>query len=312
LKLWGGAQDAGCCSVGDVDDARRVAQQLGITHHVFNFTAEFAADVVDRYVGAHVAGRTPNPCIECNRHIKFDRLLTRARRLGFDALATGHHARIERNASTFVLRRGYDRAKDQSYVLYMLGQQELARVVLPVGTFTKEAVRAKAAALGLRTAAKPDSQDTCFITSEGRHRFLARRAPLHPGRLVGLDGTEIGTVDAVELVTVGQRRGLRGGGGRRHYALQVDVPSATVTVGPVEALATERVAVESWTWTGERLAPGASVLAQCSAHGRPVSAMWDGDGLCFEVPQRRIAPGQAVVAYDALSGTAVLGGGCAA
>src|SRR6202453_3971627 len=173
LKLWGGVSDSGCCSVADVDDARRVAQQLGIEHHVFNLTEEFDRHVVMPYVEAHAEGRTPNPCIECNRSIKFDRLLERSDRLGFDRLATGPPARVGRGRS-FRLRRGADPDKDQSYVLSMLGQPELARVVFPVGEMTKPEVRSHAARLGLRTAGKPDSQDVCFIGSvEGRQGFLA-------------------------------------------------------------------------------------------------------------------------------------------
>src|SRR6266568_2751025 len=156
MKLWGGDSDSGCCSVADVEDARRVAQQLGIVHHVFNFTDDFDRKVVERYVAEHQAGRTPNPCIECNRHLKFDRLLRRADQLRFDAVATGHYARITRtDAGRYQLRRGVDQLKDQSYVLHMLGQSELAGVLLPIGELTKAEVRARAAELGLRTAAKP-------------------------------------------------------------------------------------------------------------------------------------------------------------
>ena len=190
LKLWGGPSDSGCCSVADVDDARRVAQQLGIDHHVFNLTEEFDRHVVAPYVGEHARGRTPNPCIECNRSMKFDRLLGRADRLGFDRLATGHHARVTRSASgddagVWRLRRGADAAKDQSYVLSMLGQDALCRVEFPVGDMTKDEVRAHAHRLGLRTAAKPDSQDVCFIRDvEGRQGFLSRRMELHPADVV--------------------------------------------------------------------------------------------------------------------------------
>src|SRR5437016_7417339 len=137
MKLWGGPSDSGCCSVADVEDARRVAQQLGIAHHVFNFTADFDARVVEPYVAAHGAGLTPNPCIECNRHLKFDRFLRRARQLGFDAVATGHHARVARESGEWRLRRGADAAKDQSYVLYVLGQRQLERCLFPVGELTK-------------------------------------------------------------------------------------------------------------------------------------------------------------------------------
>ena len=174
LKLWGGASDSGCCSVADVDDARAVARRLGIEHHVFNFGDDFDAQVVAPYVADHAAGRTPNPCIECNRHLKFGRLLRRATQLGFDAVATGHHARIEEGR----LLRGADPLKDQSYVLYVLGRDALRRLRFPVGTMTKAGVRDKAAALGLPTADKPDSQDVCFVTtSGGREAFLATRIP---------------------------------------------------------------------------------------------------------------------------------------
>ena len=151
MKLWGGPSDSGCCSVADVEDARRVAQQLGIAHHVFNFTSDFERDVVEPYVAGHSEGRTPNPCIACNAHLKFDRFLERAIVLGFDAIATGHHARVVASAtgSNWQLRRGRDAAKDQSYVLYMLGQAELARLRLPVGEMTKEMVRRVADELGV-------------------------------------------------------------------------------------------------------------------------------------------------------------------
>src|SRR3954469_18510674 len=218
MKLWGGESDTGCCSVSDVDDARRVARVLGIDHHVFNFGDRFDTDVVAPYVDAHASGDTPNPCIECNRHVKFDKLLIRARALGFDAIATGHHARIVSTPSGEArIRRGADRDKDQSYVLYMLGQDQLRSTLLPVGAMTKHEVRALAAELGLPTAVKPDSQDVCFITSTtGRAGFLRERASFTPGRIVdGSTGAELGRVDAVELVTVGQRKGigLRGGDG---------------------------------------------------------------------------------------------------
>ena len=170
MKLWGGAGDSGCCSVGDVEDARRVASRLGIDHHVFNFSEEFEQSVVGPYSEAHARGLTPNPCIECNRHLKFRRFLDRAVRLGFDAVATGHYARVEHDSQAPPrLLRGRDEAKDQSYVLSMLTVHELSRVLLPVGELTKPEVRAHAAFLGLATATKPDSQEVCFgISAPGR------------------------------------------------------------------------------------------------------------------------------------------------
>ena len=250
LRLWGGAAvDSGCCSEAEIDDARRVAHQLGIDHVAWTFTDEFEDRVVAPYVAAHAAGRTPNPCIECNRHLKFGRLLRRAEALGFDAVATGHHARIEPADGGFALRRGADPRKDQSYVLYVLGQAELARCLFPVGRLTKAEVRAHAAALGLVTAAKPDSQDVCFITTAGgREAFLAPRLALHPGVVVGTDGSPVGRVDAVELVTVGQRRGLGTGGGARRYALSVDPATATIVAGTVADLHADRVELTDLTW----------------------------------------------------------------
>jgi tRNA-specific 2-thiouridylase len=165
MKLWGGTSDSGCCSLADVTDARRVCDHLGIEHHVFNFTEEFDRHVVDVYANEHAVGRTPNPCVECNRHLKFDAFLARAKRLGFDAIATGHHARVADRDRDFRIRRGADASKDQSYVLAVLASDARSALRLPIGELTKVEVRARAEALGLRTWAKPDSQDVCFIAS---------------------------------------------------------------------------------------------------------------------------------------------------
>jgi tRNA-specific 2-thiouridylase len=321
LKLWGGDSDSGCCSVADVDDARRVAQQIGIAHHVFNMTEDFTRHVVDPYVRGHVEGRTPNPCIECNRHIKFDRLLARSGRLGFDALATGHHARVGRGGPPHSLLRGVDTDKDQSYVLSMLGQPELAQLLLPIGELTKDEVRRQAMALGLRTAEKPDSLDVCFIgRAEGRRRFLGERMTLHPGEVVeARSGRPLGAVDAVELLTVGQRRGLPPGpDGQRRYVAAVDVGRRRVAVGDAEAVAVEGVRLHptSVTWVVEPLASGAPVIAQVSAHGRPVPSRWVAGAVeaavRFEHAQRPVAPGQTVALYDPACPEAVVGAGIAA
>jgi tRNA-specific 2-thiouridylase len=333
LKLWGGSSDSGCCSVADVDDARRVADQLGLVHHVFNFADDFEARVVTPYVNGHAEGRTPNPCIECNRHLKFDRLLDRALSLGFDAVATGHHARRAITADGRLrLRRGADHGKDQSYVLSMLGQDELAHCSFPVGVLTKQEVRAEATRLGLRTADKPDSQDVCFIRSdEGRRGFLGDRLPLHPGRLVDHQtGADLGPVDDLELVTVGQRRGMgHGTDGRRRYVTSVDLTARRVLVGPPESAEAPGVDLHTVTWVDEVWAEGAGAIAQCSAHGAPVGcvlARRGGDGrpgggegggggeglaLRFDRPQRRIAPGQTVALYDPAHPELVIGSGIA-
>lgn len=314
LKLWGGESDTGCCSVSDVDDARRVADRLGIAHHTFGFADDFDRHVVQPYVADHAAGRTPNPCVECNRHLKFDRLLRRAEALGFDALATGHHARVLPAAGGPGLRlaRGADRAKDQSYVLSMLGQEALARVCFPVGAMAKAEVRARAAEHGLGTATKPDSQEVCFIParSGGRRRFLEARTPLTPGRVVDGQGRQVGRVSAVEAVTVGQRRGLGlAGGGARRFAVDVDVATATVTVGRAADLLADRTPLQGLAWADPAAAPtdGAAVLAQCSAHGEARSARLRGSLLEWDEPRRRVAPGQAVALYDPAAPDQVLG-----
>jgi tRNA-specific 2-thiouridylase len=319
MRLWGGDSDTGCCSVSDVDDARRVAQQLGIDHLVFNFTDDFASRVVDPYVHAHVAGTTPNPCIECNRHLKFDRLIERARDLGFDAVATGHHARILSDGRVPRVARGADEAKDQSYVVHMIAGADLDFVRFPVGTMHKLDLRAMAHAAGLRTAAKPDSQDVCFIGSTiGRRGFLEPRLEFHPATVVDADGTHVGEVPAVELVTLGHRRGLGLGGGDKRYVVGVDVPARRVTVGDESALFVGHTNVHDLAWPHESdpsLVHSREVLVQGSAHGARSSATVHlGDGgarLEWHRPQRRIAPGQSVVFYD-LSDTFVMGGGIVA
>ena len=305
MKLWGGASDTGCCSVSDVDDARRVCDHLGIEHHVFNFGEEFNQKVVAPYVADHQAGRTPNPCVECNRHIKFDRLLKRAEALGFDAVATGHHARIVRahegvgngdvadelraasgngsdplkgdvsdqgisaqESGTPRLARGADAAKDQSYVLWMLGEEQLERLLLPVGEMTKQQVREAAERLGIRTAQKPDSQDVCFITrSEGRKSFLQERMETKPAKVITTDGEEVGRVPAVELVTIGQRKNLGiGGMGEPKFVLEVDVAEGKVVVGNRDDRLVDAQPVAPVEWVGEP-ADG-PLLVQCRAHGK--------------------------------------------
>lgn len=316
MRLWGGESDTGCCSVSDVDDARRVAQQLSVDHLVFNFSEQFDAAVVAPYVDAHVVGVTPNPCVECNRHLKFDALLERARVLGFDAVATGHHARIDTLDGVARVRRGADFDKDQSYVVHMLSGRDLSTVLFPVGSMTKAEVRAVAANAGLRTASKPDSQDVCFIGStEGRAGFLAGRMDMHPATVTDESGKEVGTVPAVELVTVGQRRGLGLGGGDKRYVVAVDVPARRVTVGGEEGLrvSTTRLGTLAWPHASDSVhVDGRTVLVQGSAHGARAEARVDIDGdealLTWAKPQRRIATGQTVVFYDE-GDEFVLGGG---
>lgn len=314
LRLWGGESDSGCCSVADVDDARRVAQQLDIPHYVFNFSDEFDERVVAPYVQSHVDGQTPNPCIECNRHLKFDRFLQRAERLGFDAIATGHHVRRigPRPDGSFALARGEDAAKDQSYVVHMIGPAVLSRCLFPIGEMTKDEVRRRASQLNLRTADKAESMDVCFIakTGGGRRVFLGNRIPLRSARVLDMAGTQVGSVDAVELVTIGQRKGLGGmGGSDKRYVVDVNTHDGVVTVGEHADLLVDSVALHTIVWgSGERSSGAYS--AQCSAHGAPVSVSFDSDTgvLRFAEPHVRVAPGQTVVLYNA---DVVVGGGIA-
>jgi tRNA-specific 2-thiouridylase len=316
MRLWGGESDTGCCSVSDVDDARRVAQQVGVDHLVFNFSEEFNQHVVDPYVKSHVEGTTPNPCIECNRHLKFDKLIERGRALGFDAVATGHHARIVEQDGVKRLARGADALKDQSYVVHMLSGEDLSYVMFPVGHMQKSEVRELATTGGLRTAAKPDSQDVCFIGSTiGRAGFLEPRLTFNPAQVVDASGDTVGEVPAVELVTLGQRRGLGLGGGDKRYVVAVDVPARRVTVGDESELyvSETRIGTLSWPYNSDSsLVNGTEVLVQGSAHGDRGAGVVaiDGDELTirWSRPHRRIAPGQTVVFYDA-SDTMVLGGG---
>ena len=322
MRLWGGESDTGCCSVSDVDDARRVAQQLGIDHLVFNFSDDFDAKVVNPYVSAHVDGLTPNPCIECNRHLKFERLSERARLLGFDAVATGHHARIEPDDDGLLrVTRGADSAKDQSYVVHMLDERELGYTLFPVGGMTKADVRERATRLGLRTAAKPDSQDVCFISKTGgRETFLGKRIEFRSAPVVDADGNETGRVEAVELVTIGQRKGLGlAGGSPKQYVVDVDPRVPLVRVGDERELLCDSLEMTDVVWAHhrdiERLSRVGDVLVQSSAHGeaKPAVAVPLENGrvaVRWLEAQRRIAPGQSVVLYD-VTNTYVIAGGIA-
>ncbi len=304
LKLWGGASDAGCCSVADVEDARRVAQVLGVDHHVFAYTEEFAERVVEPYVRAHAQGLTPNPCIDCNRFIKFDLLVDRARRLGFDALATGHHARVVTRHDRPALARGRDAAKDQSYVLGYLTAPTLAYLQLPVGAFTKDEVRAHAARLGLRTWDKPDSQDVCFIgAAQGRRGFLAERIARTPAVVVDQDsGAPLGHLEAAELVTVGQRRQIPSPDDARRYVTSVDLVAGRVAVTTRERARQDRLDLDpaSVTSSAGELR-GGPVWVQTSAHGRPVTGQLRlADDWCVDLdaPVPPVAPGQSAVFFD--------------
>ncbi len=309
LKLWGGPSDSGCCSVSDVEDARRVAAQLGVPHYVFNFADDFESTVVAPYVQAYAGGRTPNPCVECNRSIKFGRLLERADELGFDAVATGHHARVRASGGQHLLERGLDPGKDQSYVLYMLSQAHLGRLLLPIGEMTKADVRRRAVDLGLRTATKAESMDVCFIRAGQRVDFLDERTTPRPGWVVDADGRRVARHEGVTAFTIGQRRGLGVALGERRYVVDVDAATSTVTIGEREQLLRDHADLRDPCFVDGPVPPGTEVDVQTRAHGDVVRGVVEAERVRFVVPQPRVAPGQVVAFYE---GVRLLGGALAA
>ena len=311
LKLWGGVSDSGCCSVSDVEDARRVAEQIGIRHFVFNMVDSFDEKVVDYYVKAHVEGLTPNPCIECNRHLKFGELLNRVDRLGYDLLATGHHARIAALEDGNWLARGVDPFKDQSYVLSMLTKSQLARLLFPIGEMTKTRVREIAAELGLRSATKPDSLDVCFISSKtSREKFLAERVPITSARIERYGtGEDLGMVDSIETVTIGQRRGINAGGtASRNYVVEKDHQAHKVFVGTEKDLEVKQIELRDFTFRDAAPEASETILIQTSAHAKTREARLENNILWLDEPIRRVAPGQSVALYrgDLVVGSAVV------
>ena len=310
LKLWAGpngeAPTAGCCTVSDAEDARRVAAQLDVPYYVLDYSEEFKGGVVDRFVQDYASGRTPNPCIECNRTVKFDRLLARLDDFECDVLVTGHHTRTRFEDGEWRLYRGEDNAKDQSYVLSMLTQKELSRTRFPVGELTKRKVRAVAGGMGLRTANKPESMDICFVGQRDYRGFLRDTAPevFTAGDVVDVDGNKMGEHDGIADFTVGQRRGLGVAVGEPRFVVRIEPATSTVVIGERDHLATKGVVLDKITATSGSLEDGA-VIAQYRAHGEPVRASLSGSTLAFEEPQEAVSPGQTVAFYE---GDRVLGG----
>jgi tRNA-specific 2-thiouridylase len=303
LKLWSGpngeAPTAGCCTVSDAEDARRVAAQLDIPYYVLDYSDEFKGGVVDRFVIDYVSGRTPNPCIECNRTVKFDRLLSRLDDFDCDVLVTGHHARSRFDDESWTLHRGKDPAKDQSYVLSMLTQRELSRTRFPVGELTKKEVRSVAAGMGLRTAAKPESMDICFVGQRDYRGFLSDHAPeaFDPGVLVDTAGNALGEHAGIAGFTIGQRRGLGVAVGEPRFVIRIEPSTSTVVLGGREDLGVVGVELEEVTWTTGEDRSG-HVMAQYRAHGDSVGATIESSRLLFDQRQSAIAPGQTVAFYD--------------
>ena len=308
----------GCCTVDDVDDARIVCHRLGIPHYVLNVQREFQTHVIDYFCAEYQNGRTPHPCIACNDKIKFNFLATRAEILEAAYVATGHYARIEPGPAGLSLKKGLDAGKDQSYVLFGMGQEELGRTLMPIGAYSKDAIRQLALEANFPNAEKPDSQDICFIPFGDYKVFLEERLTPKPGDIVGEDGNVLAQHRGIEFFTVGQRRGLGITGQEPLYVLRVEPDSNRVVVGPESGLYRDRMAVSRVNYVSGSPPAGPTPVkvkirykfeeAPAVLHPQPDSPLDSVSSalVCFEQPQRAITPGQAAVFYQ---DDAVLGGG---
>lgn len=316
LRLYNGEKAGACCSADDAGDARSVAYRLGMKFYVFNETERFAREVMDRFVAEYCAGHTPNPCIDCNRCLKFGALLDRALVLGYDYIATGHYARVDRDPVTGLYRllRGRDRRKDQSYVLYQLTQHQLAHLLLPIGTYEKAAVRSLAAERGLISANRPDSQDICFIPDGDYVRFLQEYGgvKLEPGDFVDRSGRVLGCHRGLVCYTTGQRKGLGVSADRPLYVLEKDAETNQVILGDDRDLFSSTLTAEDVNWISIPALEGPMRFTAKTRYSQreaeaTVEPLEGGRiRVRFDAPQRAITAGQAVVLYD---GEMVAGGG---
>lgn len=313
MRLW--PQDENrCCSLTALGDAERVASHLGIRFHLLDLHDEFKALVVDRFVAEYGMGRTPNPCLLCNGQIRFRRLLGTAKRLGARYVATGHYAQVIATGNQYHLHKGADPDKDQSYVLYMLDQSSLSRVLFPVGRYTKEAIRGMAQRFALDVADKADSMDLCFVPDDGYRRFLRSRIPqaIRPGPILDQDGREIGRHEGLPLYTVGQRKGLGISSSEALYVIKLDAERNALVVGPGRELGRRKLQAAQVSYVGGDPPDGPTrVQAKIRYRAVPADAWWSPmpgrqASVTFDNPLRDITPGQAVVAY---TGDVVLGGG---
>ena len=309
-------QESACCSLDAVEDARAVANRMGIPYYVFNFTGDFKSHVMDKFVRCYEQGGTPNPCVDCNRYLKFEQLLNRALTLECDYVVTGHYARIEydENSGRYRMYKAVDKAKDQTYFLYSLTQDQLAHTLFPLGSMTKEEVRQLAQEQGFVNARKRDSQDICFVPDGDYKAFMERYTgrTYEAGSFLDLNGKVVGQHKGAVGYTLGQRKGLGLAMGAPVYVCGKDMQANTVTVGPNEALFSTTLEAEAWNWIPFPALTGPMrVLAKArSRMTEQPATVYPGENgtatVVFDEPQRAITPGQAVVLYD---GDMVIGGG---
>jgi tRNA-specific 2-thiouridylase len=313
MRLWAEGENR-CCAPDAVDDARQVAACLGIPFYLVNYEAAFRDCVVDYFLREYSRGRTPNPCLACNRHIRFDRLLRRALALDADYLATGHYARIEQGVDGYRLLAGLDTAKDQSYVLYMLGQEELRHLLFPLGALTKSQVREMARQRALPVAERDESMELCFVADYDYRRFLQAHAPdaVRPGPILDTRGQEIGRHQGLPFYTVGQRRGLGIAAAEALYVIELDTDRNALIAGPAHELGRDVLMARDVHYTRD-VPPSGPVRIQAKIRykAKLAEATWrplpeDRARVEFDAPLRDITPGQAVVAYE---GDAVFAGG---
>jgi len=314
------SSDKGCCSMSAAQDAKKIADQLGIPHYNLNFKEEFQKWVVDNFIEEYINGRTPNPCIRCNQFIKFEHLLQKARELGAEFVATGHYARkiqdtrnkIQIN-NKFQLFKGVDNKKDQSYVLYRLTQEQLAHTLFPLGELTKEEVRRKARELKLPVAEKSESQEICFVEDDDYNRFLKEKIPeaVKPGPILDKNGKEVGRHEGILFYTIGQRKGI-GAHKEKKYVIALDVLKNAVIIGEeVDLLKPELIASEAHFISGKFPQNNLEISARIrynspDAPAEVTALSADKVKVKFKTPQRAVTPGQSVVFYQ---GDEVLGGG---